>query len=180
MQHSQALYASFSPDGRRVATASADGTARVWETATGKRLTPPLQHGGEVGLMGWVGHVGFSPDSRRLVSTSGVAVHVWDAGSGEPLTPPLKHGEQVWDWAFRSDDRRLITASKDQTLRVWSLDANDWPMEDLVLMGQLLTGRQIDDTGALVPLDQLNTHDNPRRAWDILRSKHPKHFTPAQ
>src|SRR5262249_58579306 len=38
--------AEFSPGSRRVVTASHDGTARVWDTVTGRPLTPPLKHGG--------------------------------------------------------------------------------------------------------------------------------------
>src|SRR5207302_3119449 len=38
----------FSPDGRHFATASFDGTARVWATATGRPAGPPLLHGNYV------------------------------------------------------------------------------------------------------------------------------------
>src|SRR5260370_40475510 len=38
-------YAAFSPDGRRVVTASKDHTARVWDAVTGAAITPPLRHG---------------------------------------------------------------------------------------------------------------------------------------
>ena len=40
--------AAFSPDGARVVTASADGTARVWDARTGKPLTEPLVLQGQV------------------------------------------------------------------------------------------------------------------------------------
>jgi len=73
----------------------------------------------------------------------------------------------------------VITDAEDQTARVWSLAANDWPLEDLVLLGQLLTGRQIDDTSALVPLEA-NSRESLRRAWQTLRAKYPREFAPAQ
>src|SRR5204863_189768 len=84
------LYAEFSPDGRRVVTASADNTARVWDTSTGKPITPPLKHNGPVF------HAAFSPDGRRVVTASadGTA-RIWDAATGKAVTPSLKHGDYV-------------------------------------------------------------------------------------
>src|SRR5689334_3970170 len=78
--------ASFSPDGRRVVTACADRTARVWDSGTGQPVTPPLKH------VGAVFDASFSPDSRSVVTASddGTA-RVWDAATGEPITPPLGH-----------------------------------------------------------------------------------------
>ena len=43
MQHgTNVVSAKFSPDGRRIVTASDDGTAQVWDAQTGRRLTEPL------------------------------------------------------------------------------------------------------------------------------------------
>src|SRR5207247_169006 len=99
-------------DGRRVATASDDHTARVWEATTGQPVTPPLKHGRVVSA------VAFSPDGRRVVTASDTA-RVWDATSGQPVTIPLKHGAGVNTAAFSSDGRRVVTASYDHTARVW-------------------------------------------------------------
>jgi WD40 repeat protein/serine/threonine protein kinase len=69
--------ARFSPDGRRIATASNDSTARVWDAATGA-LQHRLDHKGSVRV------VAFSPDGASLVTASadGTAV-VWDAATGK-------------------------------------------------------------------------------------------------
>ena len=54
----------FSPDGRRVATASDDGTARVWDVESGRPVTESLAHTAPVYC------VDFSPDGRRLATAS--------------------------------------------------------------------------------------------------------------
>ena len=56
--------ASFSPDGKRVVTASSDKTARVWDADTGKPVGEPMTHG-EAVLS-----ASFSPDGKRVVTAS--------------------------------------------------------------------------------------------------------------
>ncbi len=42
------IWVAFSPDGSRLATASADGTVRIWDVATGRPAAPPRKHDNEV------------------------------------------------------------------------------------------------------------------------------------
>ena len=63
--HSEAVVsAAFSPDGRRVVTASYDKTARLWDAATGKPI------GDLVGHTDNLVSAAFSPDGLRIVTTS--------------------------------------------------------------------------------------------------------------
>jgi WD40 repeat protein len=108
--------AAFSPDGRRVVTASLDKTARVWDAATGQPVTPPLEH------QGAVRSAIFSPDGRRVVTASqdGTA-RVWDAATGQPVTAPLHHKKEVSGAVFSPDGRRVLTASWDHSARTWDV-----------------------------------------------------------
>ena len=55
---------AFSPDGRLLATASADKTARLWDPDTGEQLRTLTGH------TDWVFGVAFSPDGRLLATAS--------------------------------------------------------------------------------------------------------------
>ena len=66
--------AKFSPDGRRIVTASADQTARIWDADTAKPLRVLSGHDD------FVWSAAFSPDGRRILTASfDRTVRVWDA-----------------------------------------------------------------------------------------------------
>jgi WD40 repeat protein len=65
--------AAFSPDGSRIATALDDGTARLWEAASGRELATLRGHEGRVTA------AAFSPDGSRIVTASDdTTAQVWD------------------------------------------------------------------------------------------------------
>jgi WD40 repeat protein/tetratricopeptide (TPR) repeat protein len=108
--------ASFSPDGRRIATAGEDGVARVWDAATAAPLTPPLAHNGSVL------DVFFSRDGQRLATTSNDGgLRVWDPVTGKLLTPPLEHPSVLRSAAFSPDGQRVASACGDGLARVWDI-----------------------------------------------------------
>ena len=75
----QVASASFSPDGKRVVTASADKTARVWDAETGKPVGEPMTHGERVYS------ASFSPDGKRVVTASGTRRPA--SGTPTPASP---------------------------------------------------------------------------------------------
>jgi WD40 repeat protein len=63
--HSSSVHGvAFSSDGKRLATASADQTAKVWDAESGKEILTLRGH------LGSVLGVAFSPDSKRLATAS--------------------------------------------------------------------------------------------------------------
>jgi WD40 repeat protein len=69
---------AFSPDGRRLASASRGNTVKLWDAATGQEVLTLKGHTSAVTS------VAFSPDGRRLASASqDSTVRVWDARLSE-------------------------------------------------------------------------------------------------
>jgi WD40 repeat protein len=112
----------FNVDGTRIAAASQRQTARVWNTATGEAVTPPLGHGAPVAS------VRFSPDGRTLLSATvspakfpaGLdAARLWDIATGQLLGKPMQHVDDVCAAEFSSDGKLVATASEDNNARIW-------------------------------------------------------------
>ena len=114
---------AFRPDSRRLVSASADGTVRQWDVATGEEVGPPYErHTGEVVT------AAYSPDGQWVASGgTDRTVRVWRAGNRQDLTVLHGHTGTVSQVAFAADGRRLASSSswgmlhytEDQTVRVW-------------------------------------------------------------
>jgi len=114
--------AAFSPDGSRIVTTSEDGFARVWETASGRKLATFRGNGAPLYS------VAFSPDGRWVAngvwvtnSTQASPVAVWDAATGRLLFTLNGQTGSVWSVAFSPDGRRMVAGSEDRTAKVWDL-----------------------------------------------------------
>jgi eukaryotic-like serine/threonine-protein kinase len=103
---------AFSPDGKRIASASHDETLKLWDTANGQELLTLKGHTSAVA------GVAFSPDGKLLASAShDKMVKIWDAANGQELLTLKGHtGSCV---TFSPDGKRLATASVDATVKLW-------------------------------------------------------------
>ena len=106
--------AAFSPDGKRIVSGSFDGTAKVWEAASGKELLALKGHSAAV----W--SVAFSLDSQRIVTGSfDQTARVWDAASGKELLTIKGDRGVFWSVAFSPDGRRIATGGGPRAARIW-------------------------------------------------------------
>jgi WD40 repeat protein len=80
----------WSPDGKRLASGSDDGTVKVWDAAKGQQALTLKGH------TGWVNSVCWSPGGTRLASAgSDGTVRVWEATHvrDEPRPGPARQGQ---------------------------------------------------------------------------------------
>jgi WD40 repeat protein len=110
--------AEFSANGDWVATGSSDGTARVWDARTGRNMAVLRTGQGER-----VDFAGFSPDGTRVTTLcdDGRYLSLWDwrSRSGVPVATLTGHTGAIRDFAVSADGAWLVTASTDQTARIW-------------------------------------------------------------
>jgi WD40 repeat protein len=108
---------TFSPDGRWLASASTDFSARIWDLKTSK-ARPPMKHPDRVEA------VAFSPDSQ-LLATGGWdnRVRLWQVASGRLMQELEGHKNRVSSLVFINSGRHLVSASSDRTLRVWDTNS---------------------------------------------------------
>ncbi|MFS8507148.1 MAG: hypothetical protein LVQ75_03415 [Candidatus Babeliales bacterium] len=106
---------AFSPDGQLIVTASADGTAKIWNTLTG-RLLHTLQ-----GHTSWIPAVAFSPDGQLIATASadGTA-KIWNTLTGKLLHTLKGHTGHVYSVAFSPNGQLVVTASQDKTAKLWN------------------------------------------------------------
>lgn len=161
------LFASFSPDGNRVVTASEDFTAIVWDVNTGRRLIFPVEHEEKVRT------ASFSPDGQWFVTASAdKTARVWNAETGDPLTPLLRHLTELTNAAFLADGRRIVTHDGKEECRIWQLTVDDRVIDDLVLLSRLLSGHTDTRFGQLTSQRSESLED----IWKRLRIKYPSTF----
>ncbi|MCP4654561.1 MAG: WD40 repeat domain-containing protein, partial [bacterium] len=102
-------------DSQRLASASGDNTARVWNLAE-RRCALVLE-----GHEDYLPSVSWSPDGTLLASGSAdKTVRIWSSENGEEVARLDGHTGYVWTVAFSPDGTRVASAG-DQTVRIWDV-----------------------------------------------------------
>ena len=159
----------FSRDGRLLASASGDRTARIW-------ALPPLRtlvHTQPVKWAAW------SPNGRYAVTATAQCndepfvckAFLWDV-SNPNVQPKLlkvlaKHTDWVTGAGFSPDSKRLVTASDDDTARIWSVPAGR-PLKTLKGHDDWLNSASFSPNGRYVVTASL---DGTARIWNWRKGK---------
>ena len=114
----------WSPDGARLASASADGTVRIWDAETQEEEL--RLDGGSAGDLGahsqGISDVQWSFDGRLLCTCSDdKTLRLWDAASGECLRVLRGHTHFVMCCAFNRQGSVVASGAYDETVRLWEV-----------------------------------------------------------
>ena len=154
----------WSPDGQRLASASADNTVKIWDAAGGRMILTLSGHTDLVNSVAW------SPDASRLASASkDHTIKVWDTASGKNTLTLRGHTHWVNAVAWSPDGKRLASGSRDESVKVWNASTGT---ETLTLRGHILGVRSVAwrPDGTLLASASADT---TLRVWDLDGESEP-------
>ncbi|MEO6890543.1 MAG: protein kinase [Ktedonobacteraceae bacterium] len=113
--HENVVYAvAWSPNGKRIASADANGIVQVWDAVDGRHVLKYTEQASFIDGVAW------SPDGKWIASASeDSTVQVWDAMNGRHILTYKGHGSVVHAVAWSLDGKRIASASEDSTVQVW-------------------------------------------------------------
>lgn len=155
---------------RTVLTGSDDGSARIWDLATGRLSAVLRDNPGKETPFG-IETAAFSPDGSRIVTLQINAVRIWNA---DPIATAVFRGHDgaVFSAAFSPDGTRLATASADKTARIWDVKSH---VEIMTLRGHIgdVNSAEFSPDGKLVITA---SDDKTARIWDAETGKQIRVF----
>lgn len=121
--HTDGIYdLAVFPDGTQFASASIDGTVRIWNLATGETSTILTSNDVEpIPLFS----IDVNSDGSSIATgrRDGVVI-LWDVATGAETSRFVGDTDTIWSVAFHSDGNRLLSGSADGVLSIWDIAAD--------------------------------------------------------
>jgi WD40 repeat protein/serine/threonine protein kinase len=152
----------FDPAGSRFATLDEDGEVNVWTHGAARPLATFTV---TRGVDRWLCR--FSPDGRRLAVVVGRHGALFDLDRRQRLASLEGHLQTIWDMKFDHSGTRLVTASGDNTARVWD-GVSGALQRHLTGSPQFLFTADFDETGSILVT---TGGDGDLRLWDVETAK---------
>lgn len=160
---------AISRNGKELAVASKDGTARVWLLATQAEIAR-LTHDGIVN------DVAFSGDGKYLATGSqDHTARLWEAVTKQ-LSPRLQHSSEVKAVAFAPDGQSLASASSNGRVRLWESPSGSELTPATAISASLIDGEDQYATRAIVfsPNGRyvaFSITNSTASVWDVMNGK---------
>lgn len=156
--HTQAVNSvHFNPKGTQVVTSSSDGTATIWDVATGSPISKLVGHQLSVTA------AQFSPDGKRVVTASGdKTARVWDVQRCKSIATLSGHQGWVWSAQYSPDGTQILTSAFDKTVRLWDAKLFD-PIETFREEQGAWSAHFSPDGSRFLT----GSHDGAARVWDL-------------
>lgn len=122
--HPGVLDVAFNPDGNKLATASGDGAAKIWDSQTGVELLSLEGNGSPLS------RIQFSPDGSLIATASEepdltAQLRVFDANSGSEIWRQTIQQTRVWGLAFDPKGERIVTAGGQGVIKIWETSTGE-------------------------------------------------------
>ena len=160
MHDEEPYYVTFDPSGTLLATVSKQFLS-VWNLDSGKLLFPSFKSTLPLG------RAAFSPDGSRLLVLRDYDALLLSSTTGEMLGTAMEHQDLLTDAGFSPGGTRIVTASEDQTVRVWAADSGE------PVGAPLNFGCSVERAAFHNSEDRLfiASYDGVCRFWDLLSGK---------
>jgi WD40 repeat protein/serine/threonine protein kinase len=143
---------AWSADGDRLASASHDGTAIIWNLETGE-AAQTLDHSSGVYDVAW------NPDGKELITASlDHNIRLWSVETGRIVRLLPGHVAEVVSVAYSPSGNRLASASFDGTVRLWD-------------MAEGATSRWVALRGHFGPVRAVSWHPDGRHLASVGRDR---------
>ncbi len=138
------LGVTFSPDGKKLLTASRDKTAKVWDLDKKEVTASFPDH--QAAVYG----VAMRADGKMAVTVGAdKMLRLWNAAAdGKPFRAVGGHGDEIFKIVSHPAAVVLATASADKTVRLWKEDGN--PLRTLTGLTDQVYALAISPDGSLV------------------------------
>ena len=156
----------YSPDGKILASASADNTIKIWNTETGQLITTLSGHTSSVNS------IVFSQDQRLLISGGeDKNIKIWDVKNNSLLSTLTAHNDSIKTITISPDNKYIASAGYDQTIKIWSLkkiwNLKREPLASIKAHNSAITALQFTpDSKTLIS----GSWDNTIKFWQIKSS----------